>query len=698
MARIIASLFLSAVMLCAALPAQGYIYQYSNPGSIQIRWPVAPAPGVTTINIALSASLSSPPANIKVGSDVLGAARRALRRWSDAARIQFVESSTSLDTVNPSGSDGVSLITVAANATNNSFTSGRLGRTRVVFDAATGIVREADLAINVSGQYQFSTDGTSGTYDLESTFVHELGHLLGLDHSGVVGATMQPRQGQNFIDPSFTMRTLSDDDLAGIRSIYGQRTPAPVGSIAGHVNAVGAHVWAENFYTGRVEGSGITDNNGNYRIDQLIPTDYRVRVEYLDEPVVAREISVSPPYSGIANQSPFQAAETQVNVPNGNTAGVNLTVSLAAPTINPRILGVNALQGAPAQLTAGRSYRFAVGGNGLDNVPLTTTGFSLAAPFMTIAPASFARENPANYGITEPNYGIVSFTLTIADTAKFGDYTLRLRANSGELAFLSGALALDPYTNNGELNPLENNGFFVRQQYLDFLFREPDADGFNAWLGVLNHCDQSFSTECDRITVSSAFFRSTEFQLKGYFVYRFYKLSFNRLPAYAEIIPDMLSVTGATAAEVFQKRAQFSNNWVQRQAFAATYGGLSNTAFVNTLMNRYDLQTINTPDPANPDSSGKVALSRAALISRLDTATLTRAQVVRAIVESDEVFAQEFNPGFVSMQYFGYLKRDPETDGFNAWLNYLNTHPGDFRTMVGGFVNSREYRSRFGQP
>jgi hypothetical protein len=56
----------------------------------------------------------------------------------------------------------------------------------------------------------------------------------------------------------------------------------------------------------------------------------------------------------------------------------------------------------------------------------------------------------------------------------------------------------------------------------------------------------------------------------------------------------------------------------------------------------------------------------------------------------------EFNRAFVAMQYFGYLRRDPDTDGFNAWLNYLNAHPDDFRTMVKGFANSREYTGRFG--
>ncbi|HKP73702.1 MAG TPA: matrixin family metalloprotease, partial [Pyrinomonadaceae bacterium] len=653
MTRTVISLLLSAVLLWAATPARGYTYQYST-SSVQVRW-MTP-----TVNIALSNSLTSPPANIKAGSDVVGAVRRAMRRWSDAANINFTETFTGLDAVNPPGSpgDGVNLITVSANGTNVNFTNGRLGRTRVIFDPNTGRIQESDLALNPN--VQFSTDGTSGTYDLESTFVHELGHLLGLDHSGVVGATMQPRQGQNFFQPSFTMRTLEDDDLAGIRSIYGQRVAQPVGSIAGNINyGAGAHVWAENLYTGRVSGSSVTNNNGAYRIDQLPPSDYRVIVEYLDEPVVAREISNTAPYSSIGSQPPFRSTEGQAHVDAGTTSILNLTVTIADPSVNPKIIGIDgALQGAPVQLAAGRVYRFSVGGNFLGNVPLTAAGFSLNTPFMSIDPASFAREDPANYGITDPTFGIVSFNLLVIDSAKFGDYTLRLRSNAGDTAYLSGALALDPYTDYVELNPLENNAFFVRQQYLDFLFREPDAGGFNAWVGVLNRCDASFSPGCDRITVSSSFFRSQEFQLKGYFVYRFYKLSFGRLPAYAEIIPDMVSVTGATADEVFRKRAAFAAGWVQRPAFVAAYGGLGNTDFVNALMNRYNLQTVNTPDPNNPDTGAKVVLSRADMAGGLNGGTLTRGQVVRAIAESDELFNLEFNPAFVAMQYFGYLKRD----------------------------------------
>jgi len=75
---------------------------------------------------------------------------------------------------------------------------------------------------------------------------------------------------------------------------------------------------------------------------------------------------------------------------------------------------------------------------------------------------------------------------------------------------------------------------------------------------------------------------------------------------------------------------------------------------------------------------------------------LTRAQVLRAIADSDEVLSLEFNRAFVAMQYYGYLRRTPEAAGYNSWLAYLTAHPTDSRTMVNGFMNSAEYRLRFG--
>ncbi|HYX40493.1 MAG TPA: DUF4214 domain-containing protein, partial [Pyrinomonadaceae bacterium] len=461
----------------------------------------------------------------------------------------------------------------------------------------------------------------------------------------------------------------------------------------------GAHVWAENFFNGRIYASAITKSDGSYDIEQLPPGQYRVGCEFLDEPVTAAEIAPNDgPYTGIGFQPPFVTVESQATVTGGITTTLNLTVNTgSAPTIHPQVFGVNGvLIGSPTQITAGQTYRFYVGGFGVDTV--TAAGFSFNVPNITIDRASYQVENNAAFGVAYP---IVSFNITVADTGKFGDYSLRMqRPDTGEINYLVGALALDPYVQYVELNPIDRNDFFVTQQYLDFLFRQPDQAGFNAWLNVLNNCsDVHNDPTCDRITVSESFFGSTEFQLKGYFVYRFYKLAFNRLPTYAEVIPDMISVTGQTQQEVFQKRAAFANNFVQRPAFVSLYGALSNTAFVNTLMARYNLTQITTPNPATPDDpNSKVTLTNADLITGLNNGTLTRAQVVRAIADSDQVFQLEFNPAFVYMQYVGYLRRDPESGGYNAWLNYLNTHPTDSRTMVHGFVDSSEYRARFGQP
>src|SRR6185295_17317601 len=123
---------------------------------------------------------------------------------------------------------------------------------------------------------------------------------------------------------------------------------------------------------------------------------------------------------------------------------------------------------------------------------------------------------------------------------------------------------------------------FVRQQYLDFLSRDAEPAGLNAWLAVLNGCsDINNNPACDRNTVSSSFFRSQEFQLKGFFVFKFYRLTLNRLPTYAEIAADMRKVTGQTSDEVFAKRDAFTRAWVLRQDFRDRFEQLNNGDFVD---------------------------------------------------------------------------------------------------------------------
>ncbi|HEX8181670.1 MAG TPA: DUF4394 domain-containing protein, partial [Pyrinomonadaceae bacterium] len=232
-------------------------------------------------------------------------------------------------------------------------------------------------------------------------------------------------------------------------------------------------------------------------------------------------------------------------------------------------------------------------------------------------------------------------------------------------------------------NPIDDTPFFVRQQYLDFLGREPDAAGFNAYVNLLDNCPDRINTPgCDRVTVSAAFVGSPEFQQRGAFIVRTYLAAFGRLPTYREFVRDLSSIGGATGDEALANRARYPDDFVQRPEFGAIYDALSNAAYVDRLI-------------AN---TGVAFPNRNQLVADLDAGLKTRGQALREITDNPQFINAAFNRVIVLMQYFGYLRRDPEPAGFNAYLNFLNANPNDFRTLVRAFVDSVEYRSRFGPP
>lgn len=238
----------------------------------------------------------------------------------------------------------------------------------------------------------------------------------------------------------------------------------------------------------------------------------------------------------------------------------------------------------------------------------------------------------------------------------------------------------DNDTTSTDGNPVDDPTLFVVQHYMDFLNREPEPGGLKAWEDVLRNCGAG-DDRCDRIQVSSSFFRSPEFQDRGYFLYRFYSTSMGRIPLYAEFEKDMSRTSGSyTEAEQEANKALFADDFVTRQDFKDIYDQYTRSDdYVNALLNTAGVTVSNKDD----------------LIAGLQSGQLTRAQVLRSISESQEVKSKYQNESFVVMQYFGYLRRDPDIH-YLDWLKVLN-ETGEYRTMINGFINSIEYRHRFGE-
>ena len=261
-----------------------------------------------------------------------------------------------------------------------------------------------------------------------------------------------------------------------------------------------------------------------------------------------------------------------------------------------------------------------------------------------------------------------------------------------------------------------DTAFFVRQQYLDFFSREPDAEGFAFWQNDINQCGADpVCREVKRINVSAAFFVSIEFQETGYLVYRVHKAAFGDAtsPNVEGTVPvirltDFLADTRRIGEGVVVNRGEWAAQLeANKQAFALEF--VLRPGFVGAFP--LAMAPEQFVDKLNQNAGGVLSQGeRDALVAQLANAvnpTAARASVLRQVAEHEALKAAEFRRAFVLMQYFGYLRRNPDEapePGFNYagwkfWLGKLNEFNGNYvqAEMVKAFLDSGEYRNRFGQ-
>ncbi|HEX8148704.1 MAG TPA: carboxypeptidase regulatory-like domain-containing protein [Pyrinomonadaceae bacterium] len=263
-------------------------------------------------------------------------------------------------------------------------------------------------------------------------------------------------------------------------------------------------------------------------------------------------------------------------------------------------------------------------------------------------------------------------------------------------------------------SPIYDTQFFVRQHYADFLNREPDSSGLNFWAQGIDTCGADDGCrEVKRIDTSAAFFLSIEFQRTGFLAYRAHRAAYGDLPgkpvplSFAEFLADTRQLgegvvvgPGDWQARLAANQTAYFLNFVSTERFLAKYpAGLDGDTFTNALYTTAGVAV----------TAEDLEASRQAFSSM--SATAARAFVLQRLAEKDSLQRRETNRAFVLMQYFGYLRRNPDDVGFdgqpdpnfvgyNFWLSKLEEFGGDYRRaeMVKAFINSIEYRDRFKQP
>ena len=204
---------------------------------------------------------------------------------------------------------------------------------------------------------------------------------------------------------------------------------------------------------------------------------------------------------------------------------------------------------------------------------------SVNSPFFTVDPSSLAREQ-----IAAP-FPVVSIELQVAPNAPFGDYTIRMQSNSGETAYVPGAITIDPGVISGALNPVDDFRFFITQQYADLTGREPDQLTLEKLTAQLNNCNSRMDClRARKVDISTNLLVENELPATGVFLYGLYSAALGRSPRFAEFESDRAAIANQKG-ELEAVRMALANAFVERPEFKRKYPATMKPAeFVDTIL------------------------------------------------------------------------------------------------------------------
>ncbi len=345
------------------------------------------------------------------------------------------------------GRDGFNVVTFTDNSAP--LGSSVIAATFSFFRTENGqlLFDESDIAFNSA--LAFSTSAESDKFDIQSVLTHEIGHLLGLDHSAMVSSVMVPFG----VAAQLDQRVLAYDDIAGVMEIYPNlSTMPPTGQIRGVVQAgttpvFGAHVVAVDS-SGTAVVSTLSQKDGTYVLRFLPPDTYRVFAEPLDLPVTQQNLGGGSNgfYSTIktnfgtayfGNVSTLSDA-TPISIGSNDVATADIQTFPASAT------GLNLTRpGFGVRIARGRSGTLTVGGVDITN-GIVVGGSS---PGLQLGALTFGGRVSTNAPTS------VSMQLTVSPSTALGPKNLAVNRGT-DASIVAGAFVItDSYPGAGIVSP-----------------------------------------------------------------------------------------------------------------------------------------------------------------------------------------------------------------------------------------------------
>lgn len=407
---------LTVVVFLAATASHGAtrLTSHVNGALVPVEWKASAFPIQYRADARLLAALPG-------GAAVLD---RAFSVWSAAPNTSVSFRSSGSGSGLRAGRDGQSVVTL----TDELFRDQKAIAVTTTWDEG-GVITEADIQVDASL--------VNSSYNIQQAIAHEVGHLLGLDHSGVLSAAMYP-----YVTRGTDAPALDSDDRIAIANMYPKGDLTLIGgTLQGRVMGDSGAIFAAQVVAVNEEGepvaTALTDTAGAFSLQGMPNGSYRLYAEPLDGPVETRNLSPAWRDGAVASFATRFIDGQPIDVQSGRVYGnLILRTQVGSPELNPRWIGVSAPGSADFSLTStalpvkpGSTVSLAVAGDGI--VSGMTTFEVLSPGFRRVSDFRYAGNYLyANYEIS-PTAPAGSVVILVTSGRQSATLTGALRVQAG---------------------------------------------------------------------------------------------------------------------------------------------------------------------------------------------------------------------------------------------------------------------------